>query len=765
MSKRARNGLFLICMVLASCSGVRHLPKGEKLYTGAAVNLESNLKVNTRLIKITAEEALRPKPNRSYFGMRPKLWLYMLGGENPKNKFGRWLKKTGEAPVLLSSIKPGVTSDIIDARLFNIGIFKSYTESKVVENKYTARVVYTSHIHRPYLIKELVYSVRDDSLSRLISNAKDQSFVKPGQDYNLTTLKNERLRLDALVKDHGYFYFSADYLLFKADTSENNHNVTLKLTLKDSIPNKALTVYRIRNVVIDQDYSLNEEAAVIKKDTLIQESTVFLSDDSEMEITPKEILRSDYFRRNEIFSRKNHIITLNRLMSLGNFKFVRVKFADSDTTATGYLDVTILMTPMPKRTFRAEVDLVSKSNDNAGPRLDLSLLTRNVFKGAELLNLNMAGSFEAQMGGANKNAYSYSWNPKVELTFPRFIVPFNLNRTKSIYVPKTNISLSYNYLKRVNYFDMQTFQFQYGYKWKENILKEHELNPISVSYSTIQNKSVAFTDLLNSNPFLKKSYEEQFIAGGNYSYTYNEQVIAGKKMQYYFHLTSELAGNAFSLAKLISGERVSSDNPSMIAGSVYSQFAKLSLDGRGYYNFKDNNKLALRVYAGLAKPFGNSSILPYSKQFFSGGPNSLRAFQINSVGPGTYFQNPGNSGFLQLGGDLKLEMNSEYRFTIYKFFKGALFADAGNVWLLKSNPENIGTPFTLSGFTDELAVGTGFGLRVDMSFFVLRFDLAMPLRKPWLEENHRWVVNQINFGNSTWRGENLILNVAIGYPF
>ncbi len=765
MRKSIQNSLFLICMVLSSCTGLSHLPKGEKLYTGGEVKLESINKVNIKFIKITAEEAVRPKPNKSFLGMRPKLWLYMLPDENPKSKFGKWLKKIGEAPVLLSSVKPGVTSAIIDARLFNIGIFKSYTESEIIENKHTGRLIYTSHIYKPFVVKELIYAVSDDSLSRLIIHSNKESFIKPGQDYNLAILKNERLRLDALAKDHGYFYFNPDYLLFKADTSEVNHNITLKLTLKDTIPKNALTVYRIRKVIIDQDYSLNDEVTTIKRDSLVYENTIFLSGESAMEISPKEILRSDYFRKNEIFSRKNHIITLNRLMSLENFKFVRIKFADSDTTASGFLDVTILMTPMPQRTFRAELDLVSKSDNNAGPRLNISLLTRNVFKGAEILNFNMAGSFEAQLSGANRNAYSYSWNPKVELTFPRFIVPFYLKKSGSIYVPKTNISLSYNYLKRVNYFDMQTFQFQYGYKWKEDIRKEHELNPISVSFSTIQNESVAFTELLNSNPFLKKSYEEQFIAGGNYSFTYNEQVVLGKKMQYYFHVTTELAGNAFSLAKLISGEKLSSENPSTIIGSVYSQFAKFSMEGRGYYNFKDNNKLVFRVFTGFAKAFGNSSVLPYSKQFFSGGPSSLRAFQINSVGPGTYYQKPGNSGFLQLGGDLKLEMNSEYRFTIYKFFKGAFFVDAGNVWLLKSNPEHIGTPFDLSRFPDELAVGTGFGLRVDLSFFVLRFDLAMPLRKPWLEENHRWVANQINFGNSTWRGENLILNVAIGYPF
>ena len=453
-------------------------------------------------------------------------------------------------------------------------------------------------------------------------------------------------------------------------------------------------------------------------------------------------------------------------MSMGNFKFVQIKFSDSDTTAPGYLDVNILMTTMPNHTFRAELDMVSKSNNFTGPRLNLSFLNRNTFSGAELLNLNMAGSFEAQLSGSNKNLFSYNLNPQVELTFPRFIVPFKIKRTNSIYIPKTRLSLSYNYLKRVDYFDMRTSQFIYGFKWKENIKKEHELNPINVSYTSLGNQSAAFTDLLASNPFLKKSYEEQFIAGGNYSFTYNEQVVPVKKMQYFLLATAETAGNVFSLAKLIGGEKPSSENPSKVVGSIYSQYAKLSIDARGYFNFSDKNKMAMRVFAGVAKPFGNSSILPYTKQFFSGGPNSLRAFQINSVGPGTNYQNSDNRGFLQLGGDIKLEMNGEYRFNIYRFFKGALFVDAGNVWLQKSNPANTGSPFLFSTFMNEIAVGTGVGLRIDVSFFILRFDLAMPLRKiPKPGDNFRWVTDQINFANSSWRSENLILNIAIGYPF
>jgi outer membrane protein insertion porin family len=755
----------IICLILASCTGTSHLPKGERLYTGAEIKLESVEKVNKGNIKAIVESVVRPEPNNIYFGIRPQLWLYMSAGVNPKSKYKQWLQKNGQAPVLMTNVSPSATAAVIDATLFNIGIFNSNTTYKIVEKKHTASIVYTSYIHKPYTVKEFVYTISDDSLSRIILSDAKNTIIKPGEDYNLDILKAERVRIDALLKNNGYFYFNPDYLLFKADTSIVNHTISLELTLKDSLLTNALTVYRINKVFIDQNYSLNDEVDDSTKDRLAYQNTIFMGNEDEMNIHPKVILRSVYLRKHEIYSRRNHNITLNRLMSMGNFKFVQVKFSDSDTTALGYLDATILMTPMTNHTFRAEIDMVSKSNNYTGPRMNLSLLNRNAFKGAELLSLNMAGSFEAQLSGVNKNLFSYSFNPQVELTFPRFLAPINIKQTNSIYVPKTTFSLSYNFLKRVNYFDMSTFQFTYGFKWKNSISIEHEFNPVSISNTSLYNESTLFTDLLAANPFLKKSYEEQFIAGGNYSFTYNEQMLAGKRLQYFIHFTAETAGNLFSLAKKIGGETPTSETPSKIAGSVYSQFAKLSVDGRAYYNFRDKNKIALRVFAGTASSYGNSSTLPYSKQFFSGGPNSIRAFQINSIGPGTYLQNAATTGFLQLGGDIKLETNAEYRFGIYKYFKGAVFVDAGNVWLQKSNPANIGSPFAFSSFMNELAVGAGLGLRVDVSFFVLRFDLAMPLRKPWLEDNHRWVVDKIDFTSPTWRTQNLILNIAIGYPF
>jgi outer membrane protein assembly factor BamA len=763
--------LVTLCLLCGACSITKRLPPDEKLYTGAKVVIESSSEITAkkkRFIKAATKDAIRPSPNKSYLGIRPKLWIYMSAVENPKTKFGKWVKSKGEPPVLLSTVNPTATSNTIDTKLFNIGIFKGYTQYKTVEKKSTAKIVYTCYVHKPFKIKELTYAITNDSISKIVQAGAKKSLVKIRHDYNLDLLKAERTRIDDLLKNKGYFYFNPDYLIFEADTSSTdstNHSVSLSLGLKENSPQNALTIFRINKVFIDQNFTLRDANPRHKSDTILVRDYLFSDKVADMNIRPRVILRAIHLRKNEVYSRRNHDITLNRLMSMGTFKFVQVQFTESETREEGLLDVAILMTTMKNMSFRAEMDLVSKSNNFKGPRINMGLTHRNTFRGAELLNLNLAGSYEAQLSRNSENLYSYSVNPEVELVFPRLVLPFRFRGDNKILNPKTRIALSYNFLKRVSYFDMRTLQFRYVYGWKENRKQEHEFSPVNLSYTSIRNKSPQFNDLLETNPFLKKSYEEQFIGGANYTFTYNEQVLPQKRVQYYLQGIAETGGNLFSLVKLIGGSTPTSETPSTLLGSIYSQYAKVSIDARSFINIMRANKLATRFFVGAASPYGNSAVLPYSKQFFSGGSNSLRAFHINTVGPGTYNQENENTGFLQMGGDLKLELNSEFRFSIYKLFKGALFIDAGNVWQLSSNPANIGSPFTLSGFMNELAVGGGVGIRLDVSFFLLRFDLATPLRKPWLDSNQRWVINQIDFGSAPWRKENLILNVAIGYPF
>jgi outer membrane protein insertion porin family len=759
--------IILFCLVIGGCSSTSNLPVGDKLYKGAEIRVVSTEISNTRKVKALASTAVQDKPNHKFLGLHHRLWLHRSAGDDPKTRFRKWMKRRGEPPVLIQDISPDNTAANINATLFNSGYFRSSTVPEIVPKKRSAKVVYTCYVSTPYVIAEVILAISDSAISNIIRSAPNDSYIKPGDDFNLSLLKSERERVDELLKNNGYFFFDPSFLLFKADSTLADNQVALTLTLKDSLPDNATRIYRINRVYIDQNYSLDaKESQSSKPDTIRYEHNVFSGPESDMSIRLPVILESVYLRKHKVYSRRNHIVTLNRLMSMGSFKFVQVKFTESDTTAEGFLDVAILLTPMTQHSVRFEMDLISKSNNFIGPRMNITSLNRNVFGGAEKLSFNLAGSFETQFVGKGPNLYTISIQPQVDLTFPRFLLPFKLNRSSVIYAPKTKLLLAGHYVRRMTFFDMMNLQFSSGYSWKESIRKEHVLKPFNLSYSTVRNKTDQFVALLEENPFLKKSYEEQFIAGMNYSFTYNEQVHPDKRAQLYLQLFGETAGNMMTLARMIGGRTPSAENPGTLFGSVYSQFSKVTADGRFYYNLNPKSKLAFRAFTGMARAYGNSSVLPYASQFFSGGANSLRAFRINSVGPGTDHQkDDGVAGFLRLGGDVKLEFNAEYRFTIYGMVKGAVFADAGNVWLHPSNPAESESPFRVSSALRELAVGTGLGIRLDVSFFILRFDLAFPLRKPWLDEDSRWVLDKINLGDPSWRNENLRLNVAIGYPF
>ncbi|MEO8147539.1 MAG: BamA/TamA family outer membrane protein [Bacteroidia bacterium] len=756
----------IICVIFSSCTGTRFLKDGEKLYTGATIKLQSTQKIKHKksIIK-TAELAVRPKPNKKFLGMRPKLWFYFIAGDSAKKGFKKWVKnKLGEPPVLISQVKPAQTAKYIDAALFNLGIFDNITAYQIDEKKKTAHIIYTCAVHAPFKISAIHFPADDDLLSEFIRDNSKKSLIHPDDDYNLQVLKNERERIDAVLKENGYFYFNPDFLVFKADTNLRLQTVDLTLSLKDETPYKAMLIYRMNDVYVDPDYSLQQVDDTISKDTSIVDDVIFIG---ESKIRTKVILRSEFIRKNEVYSRKLHSMTLNRLMTMGNFKYVNVKFTESDSAHPGFLDARILLTPLPKYTFRTALTLVSKSNDFIGPNLNLNYRNKNAFGGAELLSFSLNGSVETQFTGKYKNLYSYEINPMVELYVPRFIVPFKIKNPTSFYIPKTKTSLSYTYLKRVGYFNQRSLIYTFGYKWKPDIKKEHELNIVNINLTSISQKTLEFNSLLEANPFLKTSYEEQFIAGVLYTFTYNEQVIPFQKNQLYFITSTELSGNALSLfKKVVSNQTASSEDPLSVAGSVYSQFARFTLDIRDYINLTSKSKFAFRLYTGTGVAYGNSSTLPYTRRFFSGGPNSIRAFQINSVGPGTLEPQADLSTiYLETGGDIKIEGNAEYRCNLFSILRGAVFIDAGNVWLLRATPEVDSQPFAFSSFYKELAVGGGIGLRADASFFVLRFDLAAPFRKPWLPENSRWVLNEINLGSPTWRKDNLVLSIAIGYPF
>lgn len=431
------------------------------------------------------------------------------------------------------------------------------------------------------------------------------------------------------------------------------------------------------------------------------------------------------------------------------------------------LDAYYYLTPLPKKSLSAEVGGLTKSNNVTGSEITLRWRNRNTFKGAELLTLSAYGGFEVQYSGQYSGFNTFRTGGEANLTFPRFMIPFFRFNTSSPFVPRTNIQFGYDLLQRQKLYTINSYRGQFGYTWKESAKKEHNLNPIAINFVRSLNVQDTFLRAIQKNPLLQRTIDKQFIIGSNYNFNYNELVNGVKNAGgWYFNGLLDLSGN---LLGLVTGANAKAGKEVNFFGSPFSQYIKTELDTRRYFRAGRNGQWANRVIVGVGYPYGNSTVLPFVKQFFAGGSNSLRGFRSRSVGPGTYngARKADTLGFFpDITGDIKLELNTEYRTKLVSILDGAVFVDAGNVWLVNKSIDSAQTGARFNkNFLKQLAVDAGVGFRIDLSILLLRLDIAIPLRKPYLPEGQQWVINDINIGNSAWRKQNIIYNLAIGLPF
>ncbi|HTF82478.1 MAG TPA: BamA/TamA family outer membrane protein, partial [Cytophagales bacterium] len=666
-----------IITCIYGCSTTKSVPQGDALYTGAELKITTGEnKAYQKRLNADLQKLIRPKSNKKIFGYPYKLAIYNFIG-TPKKQKGLKVtlrRKLGEPPVLYSTVNPSATQNVLSAALFNKGFFHNIVSYTVEEKKRKTKVTYLIHTGAGYRVREYKIVTGDtimDSIARHVS----KPIIKPGRRYNLERIREERQRVDADLKDKGYYYFSPDYLVAEVDTFEQTREVDLYLRVKDNVPEKALKKYKISHslVVMDSTY-VSDSTDLIKDTVYVDNVNVFVT----KSFRPKAITRYVYLREQSYYSRKGHQLTLSRLMGMGLFRYVNVDIEERDTNS---LSSTIHLAPLPKKSISAEVLAVTKSNNFVGPRVDLNYMNRNFLRGGEKLLVNFHGSVETQINGQYRGLFTYEIGPKVQLSFPHLIVPFKLKPSNN-FTPSTNIVADYNFTRRVNYFDMRALKLSLEYKWKESVAKDHVLSPLSVNIFSIRNLSDSFMVALNKDPRMKRRYDDQLVAGVYYSFTYNEQTITQQKYRIYFNGNVDIAGNTASLlSKTLNTTPENGVNT--LGGIAYAQYAKFDVDVRNYYHFNKKNQLVGRIMAGWGIPYGNSSALPFIKSFFAGGSNSVRAFSVNSLGPGTY-RAPDSTRllyFLQQGGDIKLEFNVEYRFPIVSVLKGPVFVDAGNTWL------------------------------------------------------------------------------------
>ncbi len=773
-----RVGNLLLMLLLMGCTATRFLKDDESFYTGGTVkiNTQETTKEKKRLTNMLQSYIL-PKPNTVILGARPTVWFYYVAGTPKKKKGLRNLikNKLGKPPVLLSDATPKKTTQMLELEVNNNGYFKSTVSYDVKTNKKASRVIYTVNLQAFYRLRQIDYTVLDSTKREFVDAIKTPSLLDKKTRFRLDELKNEKERIEEVAKNYGYYYFDSRYLLFDADSTVGNKMVDVKLTYLRNMPAQAKQVYNVKVVNVFPDYLLTNDSMRTKNDTIRIDGFNYI--DSQHAFRPKIITDVINVRPDSIYRRINHEYTISRLMGLKTFKFVNLKFTKNKTDSSS-LDANIYLTPLLKKSVRLEVQAVSKSNNFVGPGVGITFTNRNTLRGAEMFQFKVNAAYEWQIGGQQLGALNaIEFGAEASLFAPRFISPIRIQSSSSKYLPQTQFKISYDFQQRLDYFRLASLNVAYGYTWRETTLKTHELFPADISFIKSSQTSQAFDALLEKNPTLANSFQNQFIVGSRYSFTFNTQMredIMGKfeakenrKSDVYFNATIDVAGNFLQLVQRISPQ---TETPYQLLGSPFSQFARINLDFRYYLPFNMKSRLVTRVTVGTGYAYGNSRNLPYIKQFSVGGSNSIRAFPARSVGPGTYNvrrDSTLNSStfFIDQRGDIKIESNVEYRFDILKSLKGAFFIDAGNIWMWNEDPSRQGSRFDKNKFLTQLAVGGGAGLRYDFNFFVLRFDVAFPLRKPYLPEGDRWVFNQIDFGSTDWRKQNLILNIAIGYPF
>ena len=762
----------IFALSLSACNVTQSVPKGEHLLKKNSIKLEKKVK-SGNTIKEDIQNLIIQKPNTKMFGLISfRLGIYNLAYNKKENKFRWWLKnKLGEAPVIYNEQVSSKSAENIRLYMFNEGFlntkvnFKAIYESKKVKVNYSilpGDQFYTGKIKLP----------KDSStLVKHILEIQEETFIEEGEAFSINLLNDERTRITTHLRNVGYFEFRKDYIVFKLDSNNVSHTVDITMNIQSPKPDTWHEKYTINDIYIFTD-NLKAENSDVPLDTIAYKGYYFIGP-KEQKYKPKVIVNAIFLEQGEYFRLDSYQNTLSKLANYGVFKFVDIQFSSFERENKKYLDTYIYLTSAKKQTI--SVDLEARHNfiGLTGASVGVTYQNKNLSRTADLLEFKVSSGIEFNVGNGFTSLVNNS-DVIVETNYylNRFLVPFPLKKTSKYNNVKTRFSLQYNYERRIQFYSLHSNSFNFGYEWNESANKKHVYNPISATVLFLPEKNVSqeFRDRINEIPSLARSFEEQLILGSNYTFFHNNKKSENDRSFIFFQGKIGLAGNVIHGLMALSKQGRNNPRPYSIFNREYSQFARFETNVVHTFKLGKHASINSRFNTGVIVPFGNASVAPYFQQFYVGGSNSIRAFRIRALGPGTYsdednLNNP--NFFFDQAGDFKLEANTELRFDIYKFFKAALFVDAGNVWLLKDDPDREGGTLRKGNFFNAIGVGAGFGLRLDFDYFVIRTDFALPLVDPRFEGSEKYPLSDFKFsvGKDSWFRRNSIFHLAIGYPF
>lgn len=753
--------LLLAVLIVGSCSSTSSVPEGDQLYIGLNPIEYKEYEKNDHFYAVQeeVEAALATAPNGAFFGssyhrtIPYKLWIWN-NFSNSETKLGKWIAKTfGSAPVLMSWVNPELRTSVAQSVLRKHG-YLGGTVSYMVEqqkNPKKAKIAYTVNMNELSTVDTLEY-VNFPSLSdSLIRLHVDEARIKPGDPFDVSALDAERSRLSTLFRNNGFYYYQPSYASYLADTLAVPGKVHLRLQLADNIPAAASHKWYIGKMNVN----IMKQSMEQLRDTFTYRRLTLAFNGKKPPIRARLLLRHLRLLPKQQFSYDAYMESADRLSNSGQYSSVQFAFTPQDTTALcDTLDMTVSCVLNKPYEAYVETNYSNKINGRTGPEIVVGFKKKNAFRGGEVIDLNLHGAYEWQTNGQGSDYNSYEYGTDLSVSFPRMIVPF-LKPYRYYNTPTTTVRASTNVVNRPGYFKMHTASGDWTYKWQPTDRKKHEFSPLTIKYQHLTYATHKFDSIMYANPYLYATMQDIFIPKMIYSFTYTSP----KKYRnpIYWNITASEAGNILSLGYMAAGKKWGDEGKEMFK-NAYAQFFKIESDFTKTWATGLKSQLVGHINVGLVYSYGNMKATPYSEQFYVGGANSIRAFPVRSIGPGSYYTDEARLSYLDQTGDMKFLANLEYRFNLFGNLYGAAFIDAGNVWGLKDDGYRSGARFKLKNIAKEMALGTGVGVRYDLEFLILRLDWGVGLHMPY-DTGKSGYYNIRRFKDSH------SLHLAVGYPF
>ena len=757
-----------LIVLLSSCSANRFIPENQYLLD--EVNILSDTKeVNPSLFT----SYVRQNPNAKWFNLvKVPMHIYCLSGQDSTSSFNRFLKKLGDKPVIYDPFVTVKSQMEIEKAVKNMGYMRAKVHLNTEIEKNKLKVNYLIEAGQPYTVQHIAYNIDDMLINDYIEKDSANSYLYEGMPFDVTILDNERNRITKLLQNNGYYKFNKDFLVYQADTVRNTFQVNLTMKLlpfqlrKEDVPTKHKQ-YTIRNINFLTEDNLFLQGNSLNEYDSIHHKGLHIYYKDNLYLRPNILANFNYIQPQKLYREQDVQNTYTSMGRLRALKYTNINFNEVTLNDSTQLDANILMTKGKNQSLSFEIEGTNSAGD-LGAAASMTFQHRNVFKGSETFTMKVRGAYEAITGlqeGYENDDYK-EYGIEASLNFPEFKFPFLSSDFKRKIRATSEVGMNFNSQIRPE-FTRTLASASWSYKWVDNKRSQHRFDLLNINYIYVPWKSDNFKayleNLTDRNSILIKSYEDQLIVRMGYSYIYNSANnltrTSNKRNSYSIRINLEEGGNLLYAASKTIHTTPKEDKGYVIANIPFAQYVKGDFDYAHNWNIDKRNSFVFHIGMGIAYPYGNSQVLPFEKRYFSGGPNSVRGWSVRSLGPGSYKGTDGNMNYINHTGDIKLDMNIEYRTHLFWKFNGAAFIDAGNVWNIREYEGQEEGTFRFNRFYKQLAVAYGLGIRFDLDYLIIRFDGGMKAINPMQTGKYQYPFIRPNFNRD------FAFHFAVGYPF